>query len=97
MLKVKKAIYGLVESAWPWYKEFEKQVASIGYKVSEDDRGLFYKKTFIDGKCIAINVASVHVDDIIVAASPKDEGRKRVLGLPRSEMAWSQVTNRTNL
>ena len=69
-------MYGLVESAWLWYKEFEKQVTSIGYKVSEHDRGLFYKKTFKEGKCIASNVASVHVDDIIAAASPNEEGRK---------------------
>ena len=34
ILKVKKAMYGLLESAWLWYKELEKQLVSIGYHVS---------------------------------------------------------------
>ena len=75
ILKVLKAMYGLVESAWLWYKELERHLVSIGYTVSDNDRGLFYKKVFKNGKCIASNFASVHVDDIISAASPNDEGR----------------------
>ena len=76
ILKVKKAMYGLVESAWLWYQELAKQLIRIGYKVSEHDRGLFYKKTFRAGKCVASNLASVHVDDIISAASPNEEEKK---------------------
>ena len=76
ILRVKKAMYGLVESAWLWYKELEKQLVSIGYSVSLNDRGLFYKKVMKNGKCIASNIASVHVDDIISAASPNSEGDK---------------------
>ena len=74
LLKVKKAMYGLVESAWLWYEEFKKQLNSIGYKVSLNDRGLFYKKIMKNGVCVASNLASVHVDDIISAASPNKEG-----------------------
>ena len=76
LLRVKKAMYGLVESAWLWYQELAKQLTGIGYKVSEHDRGLFYKKVFKNGKCIASNLASVHVDDIISAASPNEEGKR---------------------
>ena len=74
ILLVNKAMYGLVESAWLWYKELEKHLLSIGYTVSTSDRALFYKKTFKDGVCIASNIASVHVDDIASAASPNAEG-----------------------
>ena len=74
ILRVKKAMYGLVESAWLWYKELEKQLVSLGYHVSSNDRGLFYKKVFKDGRCVASNIASVHVDDIISAASPNAAG-----------------------
>ena len=74
ILRVDKAMYGLVESAWLWYKELEKHLTSIGYTVSVSDRALFYKKTFKNGVCIASNIASVHVDDIASAATPNDEG-----------------------
>ena len=76
ILKVMKAMYGLVESAWLWYKELERHLTQIGYTVSSNDRGLFYKRVYRDGKCVASNFASVHVDDIISAASPNAEGRK---------------------
>ena len=76
ILKVVKAMYGLVESAWLWYKELERHLTGLGYTVSSSDRGLFYKKIFKNGRCIASNVASVHVDDIISAASPNLEGKK---------------------
>ena len=67
-------MYGLIESAWLWYKELEKHLLSIGYTVSSSDRALFYKKTFRDGVCVASNIASVHVDDIASAATPNADG-----------------------
>lgn len=76
ILKVQKAMYGLVESAWLWYKELEKHLTSIGYTVSSSDRALFYKRTMKNGACVASNIASVHVDDIASAASPNAEGKK---------------------
>ena len=76
ILKVEKAMYGLVESAWLWYKELERHLVGIGYTVSSSDRGLFYKTVYRHGKLVASNIASVHVDDIISAASPNAEGKK---------------------
>ena len=76
ILKVAKAMYGLVESAWLWYKELEKHLTSIGYTVCSNDRGLFFKRIFRKGKCVASNIASVHVDDIASAASPNTEGER---------------------
>ena len=75
ILKVKKAMYGLVESAWLWYKELEKHLTSIGYRVSPSDRALFHKRVMKKGVCIASNIASIHVDDIASAASPNPEGK----------------------
>ena len=76
ILKVMKAMYGLVESAWLWYKELERHLVSIGYTVSDNDRGLFFKRVYKNGKCTGSNFASVHVDDIISAASPNEEGKR---------------------
>ena len=76
ILKVEKAMYGLVESAWLWYKELGRHLVNIGYTVSSSDRGLFSKKVYKHGKLVASNIASVHVDDIISAASPNEEGKK---------------------
>ena len=75
VLRVAKAMYGLVESAWLWYKELEAHLLSIGYTVSEGDRGLFFKKIYRDGVCVASNIASVHVDDIASAASNSPAGK----------------------
>lgn len=75
ILKVQKAMYGLVESAWLWYKELEKHLTSIGYSVSSNDRALFYKHVVKNGVRVASNMASVHVDDIASAATPNPEGK----------------------
>ena len=74
ILLVAKAMYGLIESAWLWYKELERHLVSIGYTVSDHDRGLFYKRTYANGKCVASNFASVHVDDIASAATNNAAG-----------------------
>ena len=43
IVKIKKALYGLVESARLWYDHLCATLLSIGYKVSQFDRGLFHK------------------------------------------------------
>ena len=40
LLRVDLALYGLVESAWLWYKELVKLLESIGYIISESDKGV---------------------------------------------------------
>ena len=44
------------------------------YIVTEADRGLFVKKVFRGNTVVASNIVSVHVDDLISAASPNAEG-----------------------
>ena len=92
ILRVMKAMYGLVESAWLWYKELERHLTGIGYTVSANDRGLFYKKVLKDGKCVGSNIASVHVDDIISAASNNPEGKKLEIEFWQSmEQKWPGI------
>ena len=74
ILEVARALYGLVESAWLWYQELTKNLLSLGYTVTEADRGLFVKKVYRGDEIIASNIVSVHVDDLISAASPNAEG-----------------------
>ena len=76
ILEVAKALYGLVESAWLWYQELARVLMEMGYEVTEADRGLFVKKISRNGSIIASNIVSVHVDDLISAASPNPEGER---------------------
>ena len=76
VLEVAKALYGLVESAWLWYQELAETLREMGFEVAESDRGLFVKKLTRGGKIIASNIISVHVDDLISAASPNTEGTR---------------------
>ena len=74
ILEVARALYGLVESAWLWYQELSRTLVGLGYTVTEADRGLFVKKVYREGEIIASNIVSAHVDDLISAASPNEEG-----------------------
>ena len=76
ILEVAKALYDLVESAWLWYQELSATLETMGYHVSEADRGLFVKKTLNGRSVVASNIVSVHVDDLISAASPNAEGER---------------------
>ena len=92
ILLVAKAMYGLVESAWLWYKELERHLVSIGYTVSDHDRGLFFKRKFANGKCVASNFASVHVDDIASAATNNAAGAELELEFWNSmEAKWPGI------
>ena len=76
ILKVAKALYGLVESAWLWYRELSNTLEGMGYSRTDADRGLFVKKVFRGNTMVASNIVSVHVDDLISAASPNKEGAR---------------------
>eukprot|EP01036_Dinobryon_divergens_P034190 gene34190-44172_t len=60
IVKIKKALYGLVESARLWYDHLCATLLSIGYKVSQFDRGLFFKDTDTGKSLICL-----HVDDVL--------------------------------
>ena len=67
IVKLKKALYGLVESALLWYEHLRGTLLQIGYKVSQFDRGLFYKTT-TTGKCYVC----IHVDDVLISSANND-------------------------
>ena len=64
LVKLKKALYGLVESALLWYEHLRGTLLQIGYCVSQFDRGLFFKITTA-GKCYVC----VHVDDVLISST----------------------------
>ena len=76
ILRVDLALYGLVESAWLWYKELVRFLEGLGYTIAEADKGLAYKFLYEGDKCIGSNFASLHVDDILCTPSNDLNGRK---------------------
>ena len=62
-MEVMKALYGLIESAYLWYKTFCADLTALGFKRSEYDLCFFYdeeKGTHI----------SLHVDDSLITTLP---------------------------
>jgi hypothetical protein len=76
ILRVVKALYGLIESAWLWYQELIKTLEGIGYTVLDADRGLVVKRTFKGGACVGSNFLSIHVDDILAVPSNNKAGQE---------------------
>lgn len=70
MCEVAQALYGLVESAWLWYKECTSTLEAIGYVITDADLGVMMKK---DGDSSLIS--SVHSDDFLAVASATKKGK----------------------
>lgn len=68
IVRVLKALYGLIESALLWYKHLAATLNRAGYTTSKNDRGVFYKTVGKDKKC----AIAIHVDDLLVASTHKD-------------------------
>ena len=68
VVRVLKALYGLVESALLWYKHLAATLNRAGYTTSQNDRGVFFKTMGKDRKC----AIAIHVDDLLVASTHKD-------------------------
>ena len=66
--KLKKSLYGLMQSPRCWYEELSKYLVGIGFKQSRADLCVFYKWT--DGN---LTVISVYVDDLIMLADLMQE------------------------
>jgi hypothetical protein len=62
-LKLKKGLYGLVQSAKLWYDELKSTLIAIGFTVSLNDSGLFY--IFKNGEFCFL---TVWVDDILICS-----------------------------
>jgi hypothetical protein len=62
-----KSLYGLIESAWLWYKEITSTLATAHFHVTDTDKGVVYKMS----NCGQTLFASPNVDYIEASASPR--------------------------
>lgn len=68
IVRVLKALYGLIESALLWYKHLSATLNRAGYTTSRNDKGVFFKTTSTGQKC----AIAIHVDDLLVTSTHKD-------------------------
>ncbi|WVZ25126.1 hypothetical protein V8G54_003670 [Vigna mungo] len=66
--KLKKALYGLKQSPRAWFGRFTKSMKAFGYRASNSDHTLFFKRG--KGKITAL---IIYVDDMIVTGNDQDE------------------------
>jgi len=64
ILRVKKALYGLIESAMLWYENLKSTLLSLGYVNLESDQGMFIRTTPLGRSTIC-----VHVDDLLITST----------------------------
>jgi hypothetical protein len=57
LLELHRALYGLRQSGFEWYKLLAKELHALGFKTSTLDRSMFYKEGWL---------IAVHVDDLLV-------------------------------
>ena len=75
VLKLKKAMYGLKQSGWAWYKYLSATMNNIGFTKSRSDAAVFYRH---DGKGFAIiamameNLTITVINDNIIREIKED-------------------------
>jgi hypothetical protein len=62
--KLNKALYGLKQGARNWYEALRQALTELGFKRTEADHGVFFKK--LAGNIV---IVAVHVDDGLVTGS----------------------------
>lgn len=68
ILRLNKALYGLVESPLLWYEHISATLVELGYTCCDCDRCV-YHKTLPGGEKVAL---CLHVDDLFITATRKD-------------------------
>jgi Reverse transcriptase (RNA-dependent DNA polymerase) len=86
-VRIKKALYGLQESAKLWYETLAKTLVDIEFRCSSYDEALFYKH--VGG---ALVLVYVYVDDMLIAGHEDDvkmtvDGLRKSYKLQTSEMS----------
>ena len=82
LLKIVRAVYGLVNSPRLWWRALKERLLELGAKQSKWDPALFMFYETIDIVRHLVLVLGVHVDDLICACMP-------VFG----ERIWSKITS----
>jgi hypothetical protein len=67
-VRLKKALYGCIQSAKLWYQHISKSLIAMGYTVSNEDSCLFHRNV----NNVATSIA-VHVDDLLIASQSEAE------------------------
>lgn len=67
ILRLNKALYGLVESPLLWYEHFSATLKELGYTCCDSDRCVFYK-VLPDGSKTSL---CMHVDDLFMTSTRK--------------------------
>ena len=75
ILRVALALYGLIESAWLWYRELVRVLEGLGYQILEADRGVAVKRSFRGATEIGSNYVTLHVDDLLCVPSNNAAGK----------------------
>jgi hypothetical protein len=66
--RLKKSLYGLKQSPRAWFGRFRKEICSLGYRQSNADHTLFFKRR--NGK---ITILVVYVDDMVITGDDETE------------------------
>ena len=66
LVRLKKALYGCVQSAKLWYDRFKTFLCSIGFEINPMDPCVFNRVSSIDGSQCTIGL---HVDDGLVTCT----------------------------
>jgi hypothetical protein len=77
--RLNKSLYGLKQSPRAWFGRFSKEVRSLGYRQSNADHTLFYKR-----RRDKITILVVYVDDIVITGDDVEEIKRLKKMLARS-------------
>jgi len=89
-VKLKKALYGCVQSAKLWYDKLCEALLSDGYTKNSYDSCLFNK--MVDGKQITV---AFHVDDLLVT-SKSDRAIDELMGMLKKNFAAITINRGSN-
>lgn len=78
VLRLRRSLYGLKQSPHAWFDRFRRAIIQMGYKQSNGEHTLFYKRS--DDK---VTILIVYVDDIIITGSDAQETERLKMQLAK--------------
>lgn len=86
LVRLRRALYGCIQSSRLWYEHLRKILVRGGFKVNPYDSCVFHKNTMEESCTIC-----VHVDDLFVSSSSREFGMQ-LLDLLKAELSEVKVT-----